>query len=308
MRTDNIKRDGIDEEKVGAVRRTVVDAGKFDKRIGKDEGIISLGSCFSSEIGEKLRKSGYRICNNPFGVLYNPASIANSIRLLESGKSFDVEDVILRDTNPVRPEKRKKRDGTIAAANAKRLSVHRPIASCPAGYTTFYHHGSFTKETPEAFLENANSALAEARNAYKEARWVIVTFGTAWVYRHIERDIIVSNCHKHPAQEFAREFLSEEETVNLFSDILKASDKNWIFTVSPIRHRKDGLHANQISKATLLLATERLCKISPRINYFPSYEIVLDELRDYSFFKEDLVNPAAAAIDIVFSRFASALL
>ena len=283
-------------------KHTIVDIKPQNYKILKNEGIISFGSCFSTEIGKRLAESGYEICNNPFGVLYNPASIANSVKLLKEDRYFNIGDVVLRNTNPVHPESHKK--ASVAVDNGG----HRPIAPCEGGYTSFYHHGSFTRETPEEFLKNANTALEEARKKYSEAKWVIVTFGTAFVYRHIERDIIVSNCHKHPAKEFCREFLTKDEIVNLFSPILKDSDKNWIFTVSPIRHKKDGLHANQISKATLLLAVDEFLSFSPRINYFPSYEIVLDELRDYSYFKDNLVNPTDEAVDYVFERFSRAYL
>lgn len=283
-------------------KHTIVDIKPQKDRIFREEGIISFGSCFSTEIGNKLQNENYTILNNPFGVLYNPASIANSLNLLESEKNFDKGDVILRDTNPTYPERHKKSSGN------NDVNGHRPIAPCEGGYTSFYHHGSFTRATPEEFLDNANETLSEARRKYREAKWIIITFGTAFVYRHIEKNIIVSNCHKHPAKEFKREFLSEQEIVDMFSDILKKSDKNWIFTVSPIRHKKDGLHANQISKATLLLAVERLTTLSSNIHYFPSYEIMLDELRDYQYFKENLVNPTDEAVDYIFKRFASSFL
>jgi hypothetical protein len=155
----------------------------------------------------------------------------------------------------------------------------------------------------------ANRSLAETSEFYRQADVVIVTFGTSWVFRHIERDIIVSNCHKIPAYEFRRERLDIDSIAERFdpliSDPQTGGKKEWIFTVSPIRHLKDGLHGNQISKAILLLAIEKMCATHDNAHYFPSYEIVLDELRDYSFYASDKVHPSEEAIEIVWDRFIS---
>lgn len=278
--------------------RTVVEVKGWPERIVRDAGILSLGSCFSTEIGNKLAEEGYGICSNPFGVLYNPASIANSIDFLAHGRIFTDSDVVPRNTNPVR-----------AGHTVGPQPGHRPIAPDGDGYVSFYHHGSFTRKSPEEFLLNANTSLAAATSAFRKAKWIMVTFGTSWVYRHIERDIIVSNCHKHPAWEFRRELLTVEDITDRWDDIVKAfPDKNFIFTVSPIRHRKDGMHGNQISKAILLLAVEHLVSAFPNTHYFPAYEIVLDELRDYSWFTDDLTHPSPEAVNIVWERFRTSVL
>ena len=136
----------------------------------------------------------------------------------------------------------------------------------------------------------------------------IITFGTAWVFRHLERDIIVSNCHKHPAWEFRRERLSVEDIVSLWAPVLERfGDRHFILTVSPIRHLKDGLHGNQLSKATLLLAEDILVRTCPNAEYFPSYEIIIDELRDRTWFETDGAHPTQAAVDIVWDRFKNAM-
>lgn len=276
----------------GDYKRTVVDVEKWPDRITFNEGILSLGSCFSSEIGQKLTEGGFKICSNPFGVLYNPTSIANSIEFLAQDRIFTEDDVILRDTNP--PPSRP----------AVRQSGHTPIAPDGGGYVSFYHHGSFARQSPEEFLSNANASLATASSAFKKAGWLLVTFGTSWVYKHIDRDIIVSNCHKHPAWEFRRELLTVDDIVNRWSGIVKAyPDKRFVFTVSPIRHKKDGMHGNQISKAILLLAVEHLTGIFHNTRYFPAYEIVLDELRDYAWYSDDQVHPSKEAVNIVWKRF-----
>lgn len=265
-------------------------------KIDRNDIVLSLGSCFSAEMGRRMAASGMEVCCNPFGVLYNPASVASSLLRLADGRPFGPEDVIPRDTNPVREGRPRK------AVSPE----HRPIAPEGGGYVSFWHHGSFARKSPEEFLNNANSALAEASSSFHKAGTVIITFGTAWVFRHIERDMIVSNCHKHPAWEFRRERLDVEDIVSLWSPILERfSDRHFILTVSPIRHLKDGLHGNQLSKATLLLAEEALIRKHSNAEYFPSYEIVLDELRDRTWFEADGAHPTQAAIDIVWERFKS---
>lgn len=264
--------------------------------------LLSLGSCFSSEIGERLDSAGCDICANPFGVLYNPASIASSLRLLASDYEFSEKDIVLRDPYYC------SRKGSIPTAED--MKGHRSIAPCIGGYVSFYHHGSFTRPSKEEFLSNANEQLLKARGHFRNSEIIIVTFGTAWVFRHLERCIIVSNCHKHPAAKFRREFLSIDEIYALWAPLIQelgstcdGKQRQWIFTVSPIRHLKDGLHGNQLSKSTLLMAIDRLQHEFGCITYFPSYEIMLDELRDYSWYEEDKMHPSQKAIDYIFDIF-----
>ena len=254
------------------------------------EKIITFGSCFATEMGKALQDEGYNILINPFGVLFNPVSIYNSILRLLDKRPFTLDDVIERDP-----------------LYGKNSGLFRP-----SSYVSFYHHGSFASPSPEEFLSKANKSLLDASKFLYEASTVIVTFGTSWVFRHLHRDIIVSNCHKIPAYEFTRERLGIDEIADMFIPLLSdprlGKDKRWIFTVSPIRHLKDGLHGNQISKSILLLAIEKMCASSDNAHYFPSYEIVLDELRDYSYFAEDTVHPSPEAIRIVWERFRSLFL
>jgi len=274
-----------------------------------DEPILSLGSCFSTEVGQRLKDGGRDILINPFGVLYNPASIANSVKMLsDPAFRFTATDVIERD-----PYYCAKRNAKAApempqavgvAATPEPATVHRPVAPCIGGYTSFCHHGSFTRPTPEEFLRDANAALTEVQEYWQKARTVIITFGTAWVFRHIERNMIVSNCHKHRADEFKRERLTVEEINGRWNPIIEESDKQWIFTVSPIRHLKDGLHGNQISKSTLILACDELTVRHPgKARYFPSYEIMMDELRDYRWYKDDKIHPSEEAVDYITDKF-----
>ncbi len=231
--------------------------------------VLVTGSCFSTEIGKRLEDEGFAVCSNPFGILFNPASIAAALERLDSGKPFTAEDVIVRDGK----------------------------------FVSFHHHGAFARQSPEAFLEEANASLEDACRKWQQTGAVIITLGTSWVFRHLERDIIVANCHKVPAREFRREFLTTEQTVRLLEPIiLRHPEKQWVFTVSPIRHLADGAHGNQISKASLLLAIDALQKL-PTVHYFPAYEILLDELRDYRWYAEDTVHPSEEAVNIICDRF-----
>jgi len=239
--------------------------------VQKSDKILMLGSCFSTEVGTILKEKGYNVTLNPFGILFNPASIASSLERLEDGREFTEDDVISRDGQ----------------------------------YVSFFHHGSFRRPTPEEFLRNANVALADGCRAFREADCIILTLGTSWVFRHIAKDFIVSNCHKAPAREFRREFLPFDRTVSLLAPLVnRHRDKKWIFTVSPIRHLADGAHENQLSKSTLLLAVDALQKKFPEaVSYFEAYEIMMDELRDHSYYVDGGNHPSPEAVRIIAERF-----
>ncbi len=250
---------------------TTVDLQPFKSPLLPDSGIMMMGSCFSTETGTRLKERGIDVALNPFGILFNPSSICSSLLRLESRKPFTMDDVIERD----------------------------------AQYCSFFHHGSFRKPSPQEFLSAANASLAENARYFERCGAVILTFGTAWVFRHIQRGIIVSNCHKVPAREFVRERLEVGDIVTMLSPIIaNHRDKHWIFTVSPIRHMADGAHGNMLSKATLLLAVERLQKdFSDCTDYFPAYEIMMDSLREDRWYAEDLVHPSKEAADYIFEAF-----
>lgn len=250
--------------------QTPVEIRPLPDRFTYADRFFFMGSCFASEVGALMGGLEFDTTVNPFGVLYNPASLVSSFDRLDSRRHFVEEDVI-----------------------------------CSEGrYTSFFHHSSFSRCSAEEFLSNANQALEESADAFAAADAVVVTLGTSWVFRHLERDMIVSNCHKvHPAQ-FRRERLSVAESVALLEPVIaRHQGKRWIFTVSPIRHLKDGAHGNQVSKASLLLAVEELAAKFECVSYFPAYEIVLDELRDYRFYKEDMVHPSEQAVGYVFEKF-----
>lgn len=232
--------------------------------------ILMMGSCFSTEVGKLMMEDGWDVCLNPFGILFNPASICSSLKRLESREPFTEADVIPRDGK----------------------------------FVSYFHHGSFARETPEAFLANANAALAAAADYFTAADTVILTFGTAWVFRHLARGYIVSNCHKVPAREFSRDFLPTEDIVALLEPVFaRHPDKHWILTVSPIRHPADGIHGNQLSKSTLIIAADRLSKALPNVDYFESYEIMTDTLRDHFWYKDDGTHPTDAAVRYIYNVF-----
>ena len=240
----------------------------FVEVMEKTDKIIVIGSCFATNVGQKLLESGYDVTINPFGTLFNPQSIAGSIRRLESAEPFTIEDCV-----------------EMGAGAGKICS--------------FWHHTSFARPTAEEFLENANARLSAASEAWKRCNKVIVTFGTAQVWRHGGRT--VSNCLKRPGYEFTHEMLTLDEIGECIRAIC-VEGKDYVFTVSPVRHLGEGAHVNTISKSLLHIALR-----DAGVNYFPAYEIVLDELRDYRYFNEDKVHPSQEAIEIVYKRFTDQL-
>lgn len=297
-----------------------------------------LGSCFADEMGERLAAAGYKVMSNPFGTLYNPVSIAQAMQIIgaETFTPMAKEDTEL----------------FTYGIDCKR-------------YGSYLFNTKASRESPEEFLSYANSTIEAARHFFKDSATIIVTLGTAWVYKHIGKQMIVANCHKVPAKEFSRYRLSIDETLAALKEITAFPGKQYIFTVSPIRHLADGEHGNQLSKATLLLATDALIsqaaapasqaapaaqasqavqaapvalqtspaelrpspvasqtspaaqpsqpaqpsqaagKDATSIYYFPAYEIVMDELRDFRHYAEDTVHPSAETAEYIFSRFSA---
>jgi len=245
--------------------QTIVDIPALPWKIGYEDHILMLGSCFSDEIGAQMQQRYLNVTCNPFGTLYNPISIANALTM---------------DEVP--------------------LLVHRDGL-----WHSMAHHGSLSRADKYEAEKVIADSIETLQQALAEASVVIVTFGTAWVYEL--DDEVVGNCHKLPESMFTRRRISVEEIVEAWKPILERySDKHWLFTVSPIRHIKDGLHENQISKATLLMAIDQMVnsRWGYRIcRYFPSYEILLDELRDYRFYDDDLVHPSSLAVNYIWERF-----
>ena len=250
---------------------TEIKTKPLEQTVVYGDGLLFLGSCFADEVGQICRGLGFDAMVNPFGVLYNPASIAQSVERLQSGRPFSQEEV---------------------------------IGVGEGQYCTFSHNTAFWRSSEEALLEYVNLSLEAAHEQFLKAKWMVVSLGTSWVFRLKESGQVVSNCHKLPANQFERQFLTTEESFQYLSEIVQQHpEKQFIFTVSPLRHMKDGLHENQLSKAALLLAMDEVCKQFDNAHYFPAYEILLDELRDYRFYKEDMVHPTEQAVRYIWERF-----
>jgi hypothetical protein len=245
-------------------------------RVSYSEAMMSMGSCFAENIGNLLSKGKFTIDTNPFGVLYNPRSVAYAVRRL------------------LHPE------GQTSAP----LFFHEGL------FHSLDHHGSFSGVSEADCLRRMNERLvASAANMLRIGQ-LFVTFGTSWFFRLRESGQVVATCHKLPDKMFERERLTVQSIIEDWEEALSAlwavnKKVKVIFTVSPIRHWKDGAHENQLSKSVLLLAVETLQARYPhQVFYFPAYEIVMDELRDYRFYAEDLFHPSEVAVRYLFERFA----
>ena len=250
---------------------TQVENKALSVQISPDDKIMVLGSCFADNIGEKLAAGGFDVCVNPFGTLYNPVSVANSIARLGAGAEFGPADCVEMGAGA----------GLICS---------------------WWHHTRFARPTAEEFLANANAALNSAAGFWKSCNKVIITLGTAMVWKLVGSGEVVSNCLKRPSAEFSHEMLSVAQVGAVLQRIVKANPgKEFIFTVSPIRHLGEGAHLNTLSKSTLHIALKEM-----DVAYFPAYEIMLDELRDYRFYAEDLVHPSPTAVELIWQRFLDA--
>lgn len=244
--------------------QTIVDIAPSNRKIGYEDSILMIGSCFADSIGEQMEQRNLRVTCNPFGTLYNPLSIAQALTMT------DMPELI-------------EHDGL---------------------WHSMAHHGSFSRADRNEAEQAIRASIETMQKALREATVVIVTFGTAWVYEW-KGERVVGNCHKLPESNFTRRRLTAEEIVAAWKPLLERyDDKHWVFTVSPIRHIKDGLHENQLSKATLLQAVEKLTgEAGITADYFASFEIMLDELRDYRFYADDLVHPSSLAVNYIWERF-----
>lgn len=258
--------------------RTVIKPDVNKGLISHASRMVMLGSCFSDSIGNKLKENLFNVCVNPFGTLYNAASIASVIERIANPVPFSEKDLIV--------------NGNL--------------------YCSWLSHSSLSSSSPSKAVEMLNLALDNARKSFEVADIVIITLGTSYVFNLKENGLTVANCHKFPANIFERTKLSVDETVNWIKRIIAAvhslsAKAKLIFTVSPIRHTADGLHGNQISKATMLLAIDRICHThSDTCSYFPAYEALIDDLRDYRFYDSDMKHPSSVAVDYIYNLFSDA--
>jgi lysophospholipase L1-like esterase len=258
--------------------RTQIPLSKTNNPIDYNSKVISFGSCFAENMAEKFDYFKFQNTTNPFGIIFNPVSIEKIISRVVKQELYTEKDVFFSNER----------------------------------WHSYEVHSDLSNSDREELLETLNKAISETFKHLKEASHIIITYGTSWVYRNIESDEIVANCHKVPQKQFLKELLpveviqkSIQNTINLIQTL--NPDVNFIFTVSPVRHIKDGFAENQLSKSHLFAGLHQVLKTHNSefiiANYFPSYEIMMDELRDYRFYTEDMLHPNQIAIDYIWKLF-----
>ncbi len=255
--------------------RTQIPISKSDYPIGYESKVVSLGSCFAVNLAEKLEYFKFQNTVNPFGILFHPLALEKFIEFAIDGKKIEEKDIFFHNER----------------------------------WHSFDAHSDASHPDKNFLLENLNAIIQDTNQRLIESTHVIITLGTAWVYKNFASDSIVANCHKVPQKEFAKALLSVETIVKSLTNIVlhlkNANPKaSIIFTVSPVRHLKDGFAENQWSKSNLIAALHQVVnQTSSIVNYFPSYEIMMDELRDYRFYASDMLHPNQTAIDYIWERF-----
>jgi hypothetical protein len=258
--------------------RTLVKLKESDVKISYDSTLLFMGSCFSENIGIRFKERRFSSDINPFGVLYNPESVRQGLDILMENRLFSEEQLF----------------------NYGGL------------WHSFYHHSRFSGPEKKSVLDNINQNITDGHLLLKRTEFLFITFGTAWVYQNTDDGKIVANCHKLPASRFKRFRLGVEDIVESYKELIERLKRfspgiKIIFTVSPVRHLKDGAHGNQLSKAVLLLATEELVKeFKSEVLYFPAYELLMDDLRDYRFYADDMVHPGNVAVEYIWENLSDA--
>lgn len=238
------------------------------------DSFITIGSCFANSIDQKLRKNKFHSLNNPLGILFDPASIARVLTYAMDG---------------TRPEEK------------SYYSINNLIVNLEA-------HSDMNGKTINEVAQSIDSKLSILGNELKKANWLILTFGTSWMYTHKKRELSVANCHKIPQKEFTKSLLPNEVTKQVYDELIEKlqvfnPELQIIVTVSPVRHLKDTLPLNNLSKSHLLILSHHLADKYQQVQYYPSYELVMDDLRDYRFYKSDMLHPTDQTIDYVWEHF-----
>ncbi|WP_158209469.1 GSCFA domain-containing protein [Myroides phaeus] len=257
---------------------TVVPIKSVKKPITYNDKIVSLGSCFAVNMSEKFKSFQFQSIVNPFGILFHPIAIERILEYASNGYEFTEDDVF----------------------------CHNEV------WSSFIAHSDMNELEQEDIVTKLNVKLFDLQVALKESSVIAITFGTAWVYEHNETGVVVANCHKIPQSNFTKRLLTYQELLNSYLKIIKLVKEinpgiEIIFTISPVRHFKDGIVENQRSKSLLFTALhDAIEQVGVNsINYFPSYEIMMDELRDYRFYKADMLHPNEQAVDYIWERFVS---
>ncbi|PCJ98691.1 MAG: GSCFA domain-containing protein [Flavobacteriaceae bacterium] len=261
--------------------QTQIPLSKVNNQIDYNSHILLLGSCFVENIGDKLDYFKFRTLQNPFGILFHPLAIENLILRAVEGRNYTEHEIFNKGSQ----------------------------------WLCFDAHSGLSANTKEALIQNLNNALLATKKQITNATHIVITLGTAWVYRNLASENIVANCHKVPQKEFDKELLTVEKITRSLKHIIQLitavnTKAQIIFTISPVRHLKDGFMENQRSKAHLITAVQGVLEDETdvtlsRVEVFPSYEIMMDELRDYRFYAKDMVHPSEVAIDYIWEKLKS---
>ncbi len=258
--------------------RTEVEIPASEKKIEIEDKIFSIGSCFASEMTDLLKDGQLQTLNNPFGTIFNPFSINYAIHRLHDSAFYEEEELITYNEE----------------------------------YISLDHHTSFDTRYIHQTLDKINGAVEAGNSFLQEADWIIITYGSSFIYEFLPKKKLVANCHKIPQKFFEKRLLSHQElTGSIYQTILDLKDickegVQIIFTVSPVRHTKDGMVENQLSKSKLITAIHESISMFEDCHYLPVYEILMDDLRDYRFYKEDMIHPSTQAVNYIFEKFGNA--
>ena len=258
--------------------RIEVEIKNSEKKIEIEDCVFSVGSCFATEIHKKFSEGQIQSLNNPFGTIFNPYSIFNAIQQIYDAKEYREDDLIFANEN----------------------------------FVSLDHHSSFDSESAHKTLEKINKNIKTANQFLQNTNFVIITFGTSYIYEFLPKKKLVANCHKIPQKFFEKRFLIHSEiteairkSIDILRDICK-NNVQILFTISPVRHTKDGIIENQLSKSKLITAVHESISRKENCHYLPIYEILMDDLRDYRFYNDDLIHPNSQAIEYIWKKFGNA--
>lgn len=255
--------------------RTEVELPVSEVKIGVEDRLFSMGSCFATELSALLSKGQLQTLNNPFGTLFNPFSINQALKKLHKSEFYTEDDLI--------------------KYNDEIISLD--------------HHSEFNSRFLHQTLDKINKKIEAGNQFLQSSKWVIITYGSSFIYEFLPKNKLVANCHKIPAKHFEKRLLTQNEisesiteTIKVLKDICTPGVQ-LLFTVSPVRHTKDGLIENLLSKSKVITALHEVIPQFENCRYLPVYEIMIDDLRDYRFYKEDLIHPNSQAIHYIWEKF-----
>lgn len=259
--------------------RTAIDVPRAPFSIEHGDVILPLGSCFSAHMSLRLREALFHLSDNPFGTTYNPISLAQQVNRIREGRLYEIQDLEKNDDL----------------------------------FLSFDHYTAFSHTDESVVLDQINQLLKQAHDALSKTRMLLITLGTAHAWKHKASDQIVNNCHKLPGQRFERVLLSAESISDHLYKALAHLQKAWpeisvLITVSPVRHLRDGAIANQRSKATLIVAAHETAEKIENVHYFPAYELMMDDLRDYRYYADDMLHPSVMAVEYIWRKFSESVL